>query len=69
MKNKSTLHTHNAILGESKRYRLLAREAAYLVITGPQESRAKNERLTREHMIRSETYADAARLVANTLKP
>ncbi len=54
------------LLGEATRYEVLAAQLALKAVTGDPAKRAENERLARDHAIRAETYAAAARLLANS---
>ena len=60
---KSQIKPSLKLLGESSRYKTLAQEAALRAITGDREKRASEECLARDHLLRSETYAAAARLI------
>jgi hypothetical protein len=49
--------------GESSRFKTLAEQAALRALVGPIEKRPEEEKLAREHALRSETFAAAARLI------
>jgi hypothetical protein len=51
------------LLEESDRFRALAKEAALKTITGDPKDRADQEHKAREHLLRAETYKDAATLI------
>jgi len=53
--------------GESSRYKTLAEQAALRALIGPSEKQAEEAKLAREHALRSETYAAAARLIEASL--
>ena len=54
---------HQLLTTESGRYRALAKEAALKTIIGDPKDRAGHERKAREHLLRAETYKDAAAII------
>lgn len=51
------------LLGEASRYEKLASDYALKAVTGDPKDRASNECLARDHLLRAQTYKDAARLL------
>ena len=60
---KSPIKPALKLRGESSRYKTLAEQAALRALIGPEDKQAAEAKLAREHAMRSETYADAARLI------
>ncbi len=54
------------LCGEAARYETLAARAALLAVTGNPGERERNEQLARDHLLRAETYKDAARQIERT---
>ena len=63
---KSPVKPALKLRGESSRYKVLAAAAALRALVGDPAKCAEETKLAREHFLRSETYAAAARLIDTT---
>jgi|GEM_PF-4001461 hypothetical protein len=59
----STIKPALKLKGEASRFKTLAEQAALRALVGPVDKRPEEEKLAREHALRSETFATAAKLV------